>query len=119
MALFLKNVAHLEFLTRFLVIKCNLVMQQVSLYFNTKMPRKRISKNIIKFVYFNYYKGKSAKEILDMFSLKIRKLFNIISRAENEGRLDLNGFTGRPKNVKQRVERKTIKAVYDNTQAYT
>ena len=56
-------------------------MQQLSLYFNTKIPAKRISKNIIQLVYFNYYKGKSAKETANMFSLKIRTVYNI-TRAE-------------------------------------
>ena len=60
------------------------------------MPGKRVSKNIIQFVYFNYYKGKSAKETADMFFLKIRTVYNIIFRAEKEGRLDLKGSTGRP-----------------------
>ena len=63
------------------------------------MPGKRVSKNIIQLVYFNYYKGKSAKEIADMFSLKIRTVYNIISRAEKEGRLDLKGSSGSPKRV--------------------
>ena len=88
-------------------------MQQVSLYFNTKMPGKQVSKNIIQLVDCNHYKGKSAKELADMFSLKI------ISRAEKEGRLDLKGSTGRPKKVKQRVERKIIKTVYDSPQSST
>lgn len=83
------------------------------------MPGKRVSKDIIQLVYFNYYKGKSAKEIADMFSLKIRTVYNIISRAEKEGRLDLKGSTGRPKKVTQRVERKIIRTVYDNPQSST
>ena len=70
-------------------------MQQVSLYFNTKMPGKRVSKNIIQLIYFSYYKGKSAKQIANMFSLKIRTAYNIISRAEKEGRLNLKGSTAR------------------------
>ena len=32
------------------------------------MPGKRVSKNIIQLVDYNYYKGNSAKEIADMFS---------------------------------------------------
>ena len=48
-------------------------------------------------VNFNYYKGKSAKEIADIFSLKIRTVYNIIPRAEKEGRLDLKGSTIKPK----------------------
>ena len=57
------------------------------------MSGKRVSKNI-QLVYFNYYKGKSAKEIADMFSLKIKTVNNIISRTENERQLDLKGSTG-------------------------
>ena len=74
-------------------------MQQVSLYINTKMLGKLVSKNIIQLVYFNYYKDKSTKEIADMFSLKI------LSRAEKEGRLDLKGSIGKPIKVTQQVER--------------
>ena len=83
------------------------------------MPEKRVSKNIKQLVYFNYYKDKSAKEIADMSSLKIITVYNIISRAEKEGRLDLKGPTVRPKQVTQRVERKIITTVYDNPQSTT
>ena len=34
-------------------------------------------------------KGKSAKEIGDMFSVKMRTVYNIISRSKKRGRLDL------------------------------
>ena len=61
------------------------------------MAGKQVSKNIIQLVYFDYYKGKSAMEIADMFSLVIKSVYNIISRADKEGRLDLKGPTGRPK----------------------
>ena len=54
-----------------------------------------------------------------MFSLKIRTVYNIISRAEKEGRLDLKGSTCRPKKVTQRVERKIIRTVYYNPQSIT
>ena len=43
----------------------------------------------------------------------------IISSAEKEGRLDLQESTGRPKTVKQRVERKIIKTAYDSLQSNT
>ena len=74
-------------------------MQQVSLYFKTIMPRKRVSKNIVQLVYFNYLKGKYMKEITDMFSLKIRTVYNIISHVEKEGRLYLKGSLGGPKKM--------------------
>ena len=54
-----------------------------------------------------------------MFSLKIRTVYNIIYRAEKEGRLDLKGSTNRTKKVTQRVERKIIKTVYDSSQSST
>ena len=92
-------------------------MQQVSLYCNTKMPGKPVLKTIIKLVYFNYYKGKSAKEIADMFSLKIGTVYNIISCVRKEGRLDLKDQQAGQKNVTQRVERKIIKTFYDSPQS--
>ena len=75
-----------------------------------KRPGKRVSKNIIQLVYFNYYKGKSAKEIAHMFSLKMRTVYNIITRGEKEVRLDLKGYTGRPKKVTQlQLQEKLLK----------
>ena len=44
-----------------------------------------------------------------MFSLKIRIVYNIISRAKKEGLLHLKGSTGRSKKVMQRVERNILK----------
>ena len=49
-------------------------MQQVSLYFNKKLPGKRVSKNITQLVYFNYYKGKSAKEIAVLLKILLKVL---------------------------------------------
>ena len=83
------------------------------------MPGKRVSKNIMQLVYFNYYKGKSEKVIADMFFLKIRTVYNIVSRAKKEGRLDLRGSISRPKKVTQQIERKIIKTVYDSQQSRT
>ena len=57
-------------------------MKQVTLYFNTQMPGKQVSKIFIQLVYF--YKGKSEKESPDVFSLKIKIVYNIISRSEKK-----------------------------------
>ena len=116
---FLQMEMECERVNMVLVIKWSFLIQQVSLYYNTKMPGKWVSKDIIHSVYFNYYKGKFAKEYANMFSLKIRTVYNIISRAEREWRLDLKGSTGRPKKATQRVERKIIKTVYDSPQSRT
>ena len=63
------------------------------------MRGERVSKNIIQLDYFNYHKGKSAKEITDMFSLTFRTVYNNIFRVEREGLLKLKGSIGRPKKV--------------------
>ena len=51
--------------------------------------RKTTFKKYYTIIYFNNCKGKSANGIADMFSLKIGTVYNSISRAEKEGRLDL------------------------------
>lgn len=83
------------------------------------MPGKRVDQNIIQLVYFNHYKGKTAKEIAKMFSLKLRTVYNIINRAENEERLEMRQTTGRPKNLTRTDENKIIKTVYNNPQRST
>jgi len=40
-------------------------------------------------VYYNYYRGKPAKELADMFKLKQRTVYNIINRAEKETVLEV------------------------------
>ena len=47
------------------------------------MPGKRISKNIIQLVYFNYYESKSVKEITDIYPLKIKNIYNIATERAN------------------------------------
>ena len=51
--------------------------------------------------------------------LIFRTVYNIISRAEKEGRLDLKESTGRQKNGDAAVERKIIKTVVDGLQSST
>ena len=93
-------------INKILVIKRSLIMPQLSLYFNTKMPGKQVATNIKQLIYFNYHKGKSAKEIADMFSWK-RKT-TMLKRIY------------RLKKVTQRVERKiTEKTVCDSPQSNT
>lgn len=70
------------------------------------MPGKRVSKDIVQLVYFNHYKGKSHKEIAEMFSLNLRTVYNIINRAEKEKRLEAKHSPGRPKTLTRRSERK-------------
>ena len=56
------------------------------LIFDYKNARKTSFKKYYTIGLFQLvYKGKSAKEIADMFALKIRTVYNILSRAEKEG----------------------------------
>ena len=104
--------------TKDLVIKWSFSMQQVSLYLNTKNVRKTGFK---KYYTIELFQLKSAKKIADIFSLNIGTIseYYIIYRAEKEGWLNLQGSTGRPKKMTQRVERKIIKSVYDSPQSST
>ena len=44
-----------------------------------KIPGKQVSKYIIQLIYFNYYKGKYATKIADMFSLKIKTIYSALA----------------------------------------
>ena len=82
MTLVPKNVVHFEFFTNEMerersrqdfsnkVIVVNATSVLIFQYKNTRN--------------FHYYKGKSAKEIADMCSLKIRTVYNIISRVKKD-----------------------------------
>ena len=52
---------------------------------------------------FQAFESNKPTHILDHSDFKIRTVYNIISRAEKEGRLDLNGSKDRPKKVMQRL----------------
>ena len=127
MSLFPKNVSHFGFFSNEMACERDkqdfsnkvIVLNATSFIYQYKNAKKRISKNFLQLIYFNYYKGKSAKEIADMFFLQIRTICNIISHVEKKGPLDLKGSTGRPKKVTQLVERKIIKTVYDSPQYST
>lgn len=80
------------------------------------MPGNRTSDNIIQLVYYNFHKGKSAKELAEMFSLNVRTVYNIIYRAEKENRLELKQPSGRPKKLTPRMERLIIKQIDNKPQ---
>lgn len=77
------------------------------------MPGKRVDENLIQLVYFNYYKGKTAKELSEMFDIKLRTIYNIICRAEKENRLHHNNSMGRPPKLTKREQSKLLRTVND------
>lgn len=75
------------------------------------MPGKGVKDDVIQLVYYNYYKGKNAAQLSEMFNIKLRTIYNIINRAEKEGRLELKTSNGRPKKLSEREERTIIKKI--------
>nr|AAA88882.1 Tc1-like transposase [Drosophila virilis]CAA89219.1 Tc1-like transposase [Drosophila virilis] len=80
------------------------------------MPGQRINENVIQLVYFHYHKGKCAKELAEMFSIKLRTIYNIINRAEKENRLELKHSGGRPAKLSRRDHSKILKQINENPQ---
>ena len=78
------------------------------------MPGKRTDKNIIQLIYYNFHKGKSAKQLAEMFRVQLRTVYNIINRAEKEERLELKNSTGRKQKVLRRHEKIIIRSVDNN-----
>lgn len=78
------------------------------------MPGSRTLDNIIQLVYFHYCKGKTAKELAEMFSVKLRTVYNIINRAEKEDRIHLRCSQGRPNKLTPREVRKIIRKIDEN-----
>ena len=80
------------------------------------MPAKRVDENLIQLVYYNYYKGKSAKELAEMFNIKLRTTYNIIRLAEKENSLHLNNSGDRPPKLTRPDHSKILKKIEDNPQ---
>lgn len=80
------------------------------------MPGNRTDNKVIELVYFNYYDGKSPKEIAQMLSVKLRTVYNIINRAEKENRLELRNSGGRPRKLSRRDESEILRAVIEKPQ---
>ncbi|XP_037952111.1 uncharacterized protein LOC119682687 [Teleopsis dalmanni] len=78
------------------------------------MPGKRVSFNIVQMVYYNYYDGKTISELSEMFCLSRQTIYNIIKRAEDEGRLQPNEVTGRPRKLSDRNIRSLLRKVDEN-----
>lgn len=46
-------------------------------------------------IYYNHKLGKSVAELVDMFSVSQKTVYNVISRAENQGRFEAKDGGGR------------------------
>lgn len=78
------------------------------------MPGKRLPYNIIQLIYYNRQLEKSAEELSEMFSVSRRTIYNVINRAEKEGRLELKQRGGRKNKINKRAERLITRKVSQN-----
>ena len=53
------------------------------------MQGKRLLYNVIQLIYYNRHLGKSVIELSEMFSGTRKTIYNVLNRAEKEGRLEL------------------------------
>lgn len=84
-----------------------------------KMPGKRLSFEVIQLIYNNYELGKNVQELSEMFSVTRRTIYNVINRAENEGRLELKRGDGPVPKINKRVERIMLRKINTNPQIST
>ncbi|XP_011195277.2 uncharacterized protein LOC105220534 isoform X1 [Zeugodacus cucurbitae] len=70
-----------------------------------KMPGKRVTLEMAQQLYYNYKLGKNIKELSEMFSVSQKTVYNVINRAENEGRLEAKRGTGPKPKISDTTQR--------------
>lgn len=83
------------------------------------MPGKRLSYDVIQLIYYNRQMGKSVIELSEMFSVTRKTIYNVLNRAENEGRLELKRGGGPKPKINKRTERIIIRKIMQNPQIST
>lgn len=53
------------------------------------MPGQRLSFDVIQLIYYNHQLGKSVADMVEMFSVSRKTIYNVLSRTKNEVRLEL------------------------------
>lgn len=83
------------------------------------MPGKRLSFDVVQLIFYNRQLGKSVPELVEMFSVSRKTIYNVLSRAENEGRLEAKGVGGRKKKISDRASRLMMRKIKSNPQIST
>lgn len=78
------------------------------------MPGKRLSFELVQLIYYNHQLGKSVQELSQMFSVTRKTIYNVLNRAENEGRLEPKHGGGRKSKINERVQRIMIRKIDQN-----
>jgi len=55
------------------------------------MPGTRLSFNVIQLIYYNHHLGKSVADLVEMFCVTRKTIYNVLNRAKNDGTLILKG----------------------------
>lgn len=84
-----------------------------------KMPGKRLTYDVIQLIYYNHQLGASAQELSERFLVSRRTIYNVIYRAEKEGRLELQRGGGPTPKINARTERLLLRKVSQNPQIST
>lgn len=83
------------------------------------MPGKRLSFEVVQLIFYNRQLGKSVPELSEMFSVTRRTVYNVLNRAEKEGRLEPKRGGGPKPKISKRGERFLIRRLIENPQIST
>lgn len=78
------------------------------------MPGKRLTYDVIQLIYYNHQLGASAQELSERFLVSRRTIYNVLHRAEKEGRLELKRGGGPTPKINTRTERLLLRKVDQN-----
>jgi len=80
------------------------------------MPGKRLTFEEIQLIYYNHQLGKSVAELTTMFSVAKKTIYNVLSRAKNEGTLETKSGGGRNRKIGKREDRLMMRKIDQNPQ---
>lgn len=80
------------------------------------MPGKKLTFEVNQLIYYNHQLGKSASELAEMFSVSRKTIYNVLHRAENEGRLEPKSGGGRKLKIGKHVDRVIMRKLDRNPQ---
>lgn len=80
------------------------------------MPGKRLSFDVVQLIYYNHQLGKSVADMVEMFSVSRKTIYNVLSRAKNEGRLETKSGGGRKRKIDRRADRVIMRKDNPNPQ---
>nr|pir transposase - fruit fly (Drosophila melanogaster) transposon element S [Drosophila melanogaster] len=78
------------------------------------MPGKRLAFEVTQLIYYNHQLGKSIPELVEIFSVSRKTVYNILNRAEKEGRLEPKSGGGCKTKINKRVDRLIMRKAIAN-----